>query len=264
MQARPVGSDQAPLDALDGRRHSPVATWKIQGGGNTRKIAKGDTIWVVDRLHPQAAANPQATPVWTLVARIEVEKIRPVVYQSHIIHPGPGSRWFPLADLTHVVAQLLRARDDRDMPEPVLPPPEPPPPPPLPPRSPPSIQDKERFFKLFDEPITPAGGAPSRRPPSPPAVPSAEPRTRLNLGAWERGAQRIARLMQEQSQGSPEQSEPQAKVKRKMPPAGPPRAIADTLRYSQNEKYPWVSCLIDAEPLRQWAEHLAATPDAGE
>lgn len=255
LQLLPVSDLPASSGGTVLGRDSMHTTWTIQGGGNTRAIAEGDTIWVVDRLHPQAAADAETAPVWALVARIEVEKIRPAAYQSHIIRPGPGSCWFPPADLTHVVAQLLRERDDRDVPEPQPPGPTaarprlslPPPPPPAPPLS--RDEAQNRLDALFGPRQSLAASEPNPQSSSPPV----EPGTRIRPEVWDRATRRFGSLTRERSPAPWPLRAVAVGATRKAPPVGPPRAMTDTLRWERNDRYPWVSCLVDAEPLRQWA-----------
>lgn len=87
-------------------------TWKIEGGVITHEIQPGDTLWVIGWLRAPEGAYPDLHLPVALDARIEVADIRRGPAQSHIIRPGPGSRWFPLADATEVLAQLRCPADE--------------------------------------------------------------------------------------------------------------------------------------------------------
>lgn len=214
------------------------STWKIGGGINTRKIKPGDTLWVVGELDLAPAPEASAWPTWTLIARIEVEKIGPAPYQSHIIRPGPGSRWFQPADLTDVVAQLFRTLDDRDMS---------------------NLAATSRSVT----PRTPSLGIPKPSPtPAPPRSPEmSDAQRQLLLDAMSglAGEPRVQELAAAQlgTQEHREVDPTQASLTRTPPTPPPRRAMTDTLRQSRNDRYPAVSCLVDAEPLRRWADQLA-------
>ncbi len=87
-------------------------TWKIEGGVITHEIEPGDTLWVIGWLRAPEGADPDVHLPAALDARIEVAAIRRGPAQSHIVQPAPGSRWFPLADATEVLAQLRCPADE--------------------------------------------------------------------------------------------------------------------------------------------------------
>jgi hypothetical protein len=226
-----------------GHQHGSTATWKIEGGINTRKIKPGDTLWVVGALDAASMPVASGTPAWTLVARIEVEKIRPVPYQSHVIRPGPGSCWFQPADLTDVVAQLFRTVDDRDMPEP----------------APSSRRATPPAPSLVPPPPSPAPAHPLS-----PGERDAQRQRLLDAVSGLAGALRLQELaavqpgtQERRYAGLPAVGGAQASLTRATPASPPRRAMADTLRLSLNDRHPAVSGLVDAEPLRRWADQLA-------